>query len=302
MKFWRLFPFLVAFTAAATCQSKSPGLVATPSNSTESEVQDSFPQVCTTNQIIRSAAGKAVGCAICPTGSDFQDEHNMQWNLKRSFSGRFTSTKRDNLILSSRGCESHSSNFGGSFVFLLDEGTSRFLRYDSSLITERCHKSHLADGRDFLICQDEWGSQGMMSTFLYAVRFDEAGGYTITRIFEIEDSTRTCGNDLEDGPDFPVERSEIESVEFHEQSTGVLSGLSVTATLGKRRLTKAERDSCEQSLKRSKYKIAKNPIVGKKYRVDFSFDGHEFKVVPASDNALKLFPEPSFPDQLSSSP
>ena len=291
--------FLVFLLAAGTWQSQnrtSQGLMADPSNASRADVNNALAEICEPNKIIREPGGNAAGCRGCPKGSGFQDEREMQWDLKRAFAGHFTSASEDNIILSSRGCEPHSMNCGGSFVFVLDQGRLKFLKYDQSLITERCHKLRFADGRDFMICQDQWGAQGSVSYFVYLVAFNQSGESKITRLFETRDWTFTCGEDVDGSPSGPVQQSEIKSVEFHERTGGELSGLSLKVTRGKKQLTQAEKEACEQSLKKSNYEKTSLSVTTTEYRIHFSFDSREFKVASASKAILKLFPEPQFPE------
>lgn len=53
-------------------------------------------------------ADNAAGCLRCPEQTGMSDDSGLTWNLARVFTGHFTSTAAGNLILSGRGCGSHS--------------------------------------------------------------------------------------------------------------------------------------------------------------------------------------------------
>ncbi|MFI5421409.1 MAG: hypothetical protein ACHQ1H_10625 [Nitrososphaerales archaeon] len=273
---------------------KISGVIADSSTVTFADVTIAISEICAPNNIVTGPNGAAMGCRTCPKGSVFQDEQSMHWDLKRALSGHFTSSDEENIILSVNGCEPHSMNFGGTFVFLRDNSKLKLLSYNGSLITERCHKLRSPDGRDFLVCQGEWGGQGSVASFIYQVVFDGKGASKTIPIFETSDSMLTCGKDLRGKPDSPVQKSEIRTVQFKEHGSK-LSGLSVSVTLGKKQLTQAEKVACVESVKNSNYQEASVSIPTKVYRIDFSYDGREFKIVPLSATTLKLFPKPELP-------
>jgi hypothetical protein len=286
MKFRRLCLFLVAFAAIGD-RSPGQGIIADNSAASKTEIANAVAQVCSSDKTTLKS-GEPVGCQSCPSGSDF-DGQPLGWHLVHITTGHFTSTTQENIILSSLGCESHSNNFGGSFIFLRDTAKPKLLRYNPSLITGRCHKSRFTDGGDFLICQDEYGAQSTVWSFIYAISFDEAGtGNVFSRLFETLDSTQTCGKDSEGKPGGSIQNSKIMSIKFHERN-GELIGLSLRATLEKKHLSRIEREACEQNGVRT------TSIPEKEYSIDFSLQGHQFKVVPASSAAFELFRKPAFP-------
>jgi hypothetical protein len=272
----------------------SSGLVADASNVSSADIVNTFSVICAPNNIVRELSGTTTGCRTCPKGSGFQNEQNMQWDLKHALSGHFTSSKEDDIILSTQGCEPHAMNFGGTFVFVRDHDRLRFLTYNESLITERCHKLVVGEGLDTLVCQAAWGSQGYMKSFIYQVVFDKQGSGKTSPIFETSDSTLTCGEDIEEKRVGPVQQSKIQSVHFGERDTRVPS-LSIVATLGHKELTQTERDTCKESLKKSNYQEVSISIPTAQYRINFSFDGREFKAAPSNDATLKLFLIPELP-------
>jgi hypothetical protein len=273
---------------------KTSGIIEDPSNVISSYIAIAFAEICAPNNTIKGPTGALVGCVTCPKGSAFQDERNMHWELKHVLAGHFTSADEESIILSVQGCEPHSMNFGGTFVLLRDNTKLNLLSYNESLITERCHKLRSPDGRDFLVCQGEWGAQGSVASFIYQVFFDGKGVSKTTPIFDTFDSTLTCGVDPEGKPDNPVRKSEIRSVQFEEHDNEV-SGLSISVSLGKKQLPQSEKVACEESLKKSNYQEASISIPTNDYRIDFLFDGREFIISTSSEQVLKLFPKLELP-------
>ncbi len=289
MTFRRLCLFFVAFAAMVVARSQGQGIIPGNSEASKTEIANAVAQICSPNEIILKS-GDPVGCQSCPSGSDFEENPTLGWHLEHVTTGHFTSANQENIILSSLGCESHARNFGGSFILLRDPVKPKLLRYNPSLITTRCHKSRFADGRDFLVCQDEWGAQEWLWSSIYAIAFDEAGtGSVFSRLFETFDSALTCGEDSDGKPGGSVQSSKIKSVRFQERN-GELVGLSLTVTLGKKQLSQIERDACQQN------GATPTPIPENGYSINFSVQGREFKVDPASSAAFKLFPKPTFPN------
>jgi hypothetical protein len=279
---------LLAFAALASRRSQGQGIIPDNSDASMAEIANALAQICSPGEITFKS-GDPVGCQGCPSGSDYEADPT-EWHLEHVTTGHYTSANQENIILGSVGCESHARNFGGSFILLRDPVKPKLLRYNPSLITTRCHKSRFADGRDFLVCQDEWGAQEWSSSFIYAIVFDEAGiGSVFSRLFETVDSARTCGEDIEGKPGGLVQSSKIKSVRFQERD-GKLIGLSLRVTLGQKQLSQIERDTCQEN------GTAPASIPEKEYGIHFSLQGRQFKIDPASSAAFELFPKPTFPN------
>ena len=261
------------------------------------EIGDALAEICPRNNIIWKEDGTASGCSICPAGTTFQDERGQgfELRLRRATLGHFTSPQAENIILSVVGCEPHSTNFGGSFVFVLESGRPRFLAYNQALITEPCHKLNFPNGRNFLVCRMEWGGQGMQWSYIYSVAFERDGKSEITPIFTTEDTVGTCGEGAEGTPTGPVQRSSIENIRFPDLNGDGNADISITATLGRKLLTAAEQTTCLRA--QGKSDVGKGPlrVPARKYEIKFLFDGNHFKVAHDSRTTIKLFPDPRPP-------
>lgn len=285
----------VLLCAAAYCaQMKSdPGFDAL--NADENAVEMALAVICPTGDILRTPNGKVAGCRRCPVGTDFQSIEGLEWTLQKATFGHFTAPDARNIILSGRGCGSHASYFGGSFMFVLQSGRPQLLAYNQALITERCQSLRFHDARDFLVCEDRSGGQGIGWAFIYIATFDQDGKTQATPLFITEDTVGTCGENDMGKPVGPVQSSSIQEVQYADLNGDGLPDISITATLGTRLLSERERKTCGHNLGNWERSEAPVPIATKKYQVDFLFDGKNFRPAAASKRVLRLFPRPEFP-------
>jgi hypothetical protein len=256
-------------------------------NEHQTEVAEALELVCPDGQMLRNQQEIVAGCRDCPRGTAEQDSESLDWKLRRVFTGHFTSVNEENIVLTGLGCEPHSKNFGGTFVFAVEHSGVRLLHYDEGLTTERCRKFQVRNARDMLVCMDDWGAQVTLWSYVYQVEFDENGHSKVTHIFEMIDLSRQkCGIDFFDGTPTFIQESHVTDLSLTNPIEGPLT-LSVTATLGKKNPTEKERKACEQgepiSLPLSSYKL------------EFVFNGSTFEPMPKSKETLKLFPKPESP-------
>lgn len=266
---------IVVAAAAPTCSgqtaaAQSPAAAATQPN--PADVERAVALICPQSDITRAKDGRVDGCKTCPEGTDFSGENNMSWGLYHVTAGHFTSPKDDNLLLDGSGCDSHASNFGGSFLFSLKAGQPRLLKYDQGLATSRCNKASYPDGRDFLVCQSGWTGQGYTIENVLVSGFNAAGKDVTTNVLRVTDTTGTCLDD----PSTVVQDADITDIKFSNKESGELTGMTVTATLG--------HVKCSQVSPTNK---SNTPLPsGKTYLIQFLFDGKQFKVAPASRTAF----------------
>ncbi len=245
------------------------------------DVEAALGLICKGVDITRSktaaaaGAGGITGCRVCPEGTDFRNEIQSSWELHAVTTGRFTSTRDDNLILSGTGCDSHANNFGGSFIFTFKDGKAKLIRYDNGLITEQCHKFDSPDQRNFLVCRGGWSGQGLNSRNVFTASFAANGEETVDYLISTDDTTGTCDEDQST----IVQESAITGLKFTPKDSGEITGLTVTATLGS--------IPCSQAGKR--IKAGKWAAAVKTYSIEFQFDGHHFKPTPVSLPAYYKF-------------
>jgi hypothetical protein len=239
------------------------------------DIEAAVATLCAPTDITRRNDGSISGCRVCPEGTDFSHDGHSDWGLFADTPGHFTSPQDDNLLLDGSGCDSHASNFGGSFMFSLKSGKPRLLYYDQGLDTSQCRKFSFPDGRNFLICRGGWTGQGENIANVSMVSFEANGKDVSAKLISTMDSTYTCGDD----PDVVVQDSDITDIKFLPSDSGVITGLTITATLG----------SPKCSDVKSGYKSNRTPAAVKTYQIKFLFDGKHFEVAPASNAALERF-------------
>jgi hypothetical protein len=275
----KIFTFALLFVAPSCFGQSKP---ASPTNAiapavAPADIEAAVAALCAPRDIIRSNNGSASGCKTCPKGTQFYGQNMGEWELRNATAGHFTSARDNNLILDGFNCDSHSQNFGGSFVFTLSASKPRLLKYAMGLITEQCHKFPFADGREFLVCRGGWSGQGENTGVIFMVRFDATGKENQTNIFTTTDTKATCG----DVAETIVEGSNIKDTQFVIKSSGQMTEMTITATSGK--LTCAEANA-----KRAQ---GVDPPSVKTYQLKYLFDGKQFTIAPESKSALKAFPE-----------
>jgi hypothetical protein len=239
------------------------------------DVEAAAGTICHSHDITRSKDGNVSGCRVCPEGTDFYGDGHSGWEIYAETPGHFTSPQDDNLLLDGTGCDSHASNFGGSFMFALKSGKARLLRYDQGLATEQCHKFAFADGRDFLICRGGSTFQGESSETIFMAAFDGAGKAAVTKLISAANTRDTCHGDIK----FSTKRSTQSGQSGASGESAETTGMTITAMQGSGDCSQAQRDE----------KTGKPSRAVKSYDIEFLFDGQHFDVAPASRTALSRF-------------
>jgi hypothetical protein len=243
------------------------------------DIEAAVSRICAPKDIKRGKDGGIDGCRKCPMGTGFRGDGASSWDLYAETPGHFTSAQTDNLLLSGTGCDPHADNFGGSFVFAIDAGKVKLLRYNQGLITDQCHKFAFADGHDYLICRGGWGGQGEADAYIFMATFDAAGKGAPSTLLSTRDTTGECSD-----PSQMERKSDIVDIRFTPADSAQITGLTITATLGQVR--------CSTVASAAKADTAKPDTKVKSYDVEFVFDGKHFYVTPASRAALnRLTPE-----------
>lgn len=241
----------------------------------KAEIDAAVAMICTPSDIMRSKNGAVTRCQKCPEGTDFRGDNMDKWNLVGSAIGHFTSAHDENLILDGAGCDSHASNWGGSYIFSIISDAPQLLKYDKGLHINRCREFYHPDGREFLVCQDNNSGQGEEDSTVFLAQFDAAGNAIQTNILSAEDTKGTCGDD----PSTKVEVSGIRDIRYVIKESGQLKEMTVTATKGE--------ITCAQA---NRLKPGRQPLAVKIYQIEFTFDGNQFTPSPASLVAYNLFP------------
>ena len=150
---------------------------------------------------------KALGCKVCPQGSDFADFGGDGWTGAGVLTGSFTAPEMDEALMRVTGCDSHANNFGGDFLFRKSSGKWSLVRYASGAdADDTCLKSTWGDGRDAVICQSSGMHQGVESNAVQLMTFDSAAPqhrmdgdvYRKVNFVVTEDGSSNCGEPLGD--------------------------------------------------------------------------------------------------------
>ncbi len=241
----------------------------------KADVEAAVALLCPAKDIVREKDGSASGCKTCPVGTDFHNYGQSSLDIYRVMFGHFTSASDDGLLLSGSGCDSHGNNFGGSFVFSFKEGKPRLLKYANGLLTDQCYKFAFPDGREFLVCKGGWSGQGEGDAYVFMASFGANGKDASTTILSTRDTTGLCSGESDD----VFQSSDIQDIRFAKNESGGITGMTITATLGN--------VTCTQNALAMKTK--KLPASVKTHKIEFLFDGKQFKVAPASRASFNFF-------------
>jgi hypothetical protein len=270
---------VLGFLTVGICwaQAPAPAFNTASAGVKAADIESAVAILCKPKAIIRSKDAHVSGCHTCPQGTDDAGGTQNNWEIYAQTPGHFTSPQDDNLILDGSGCDSHAKNFGGSYLFAIRDGKAHLLRYNPGLITDQCHKFGFEDGRNFLVCRGGWTGQGESIENVSVVSFDASGRGTQKFLLSTSDLSGSCsGDDAQ-----IVRQSEITGIEFEPKDSEKITGMKVTANLGKVPCSKAS----------SAAKRAKPAGNLKSYTVEFLFDGHLFQVAPGSADAMRHFPK-----------
>jgi hypothetical protein len=243
----------------------------------------------------RVTIGKEVRCRIvCPKFTGFPGE-DYGWSLARVTRGHFLSATSEDAALSMEGCQPHSRNFGGTILLTRRAQRWSMIWYKPGVDTNLCHKIGLPNGREILLCMGEYGGQGLRITSLYLEDLRNPIATMIaadgkSEFFSVSDNTLTCGQNDEDvsNPE-PLTRASIRRVEFNTHDANRPASISVTADFGERAMTPENVKRCEDELIRQHRVVSELLPATKRYRINFFFDGHDYKVAPASAAAARVF-------------
>lgn len=223
--------------------------------------------------------GKVDSGKICPSSSGLDmGQHIFDWSLVRITRGYFLSSASDDAVVSTVGCEPHSENGGGS-ILLTHRGEKWEMQwYKPGVDTSRCHKVQLTSGREILVCLGASGAQGNIATELYEEDLLRPRGSLMageSDIFAVVDNTLACGFYDETSI---LKHALLEKIDF-AKAPGGHEAMSVTFSMGPRKMTPEATDACNARLPRRSLFIP--PM--RRYTINFVFDGHNFE--PTSSSA-----------------
>lgn len=238
-------------------------------------VAAALTRICPVGGITRDAKGRPTGCHVCPKQTDVRDLPGP-WTLEEALTGRFTSARGRDLLLTGLGCEPHSLNFGGAFLFALSgDRPPRLLRYYAGLSSVRWRAFRVAGGPDLLLGRAEGGGQDMNTRSIVRLAFRRGGRYSLHTLFAT--ASIWCAEAAGGAPAPPI-RSRILRWWVIGRVGAAPSGLLATVTWG-RGLKSEEAAAC------SKWRMPEFPV--KTYQLRFRFNGQSFQPTPATARLLR---------------
>jgi hypothetical protein len=232
--------------------------------------------ICPASKISHGKDEKVSGCGTCPRGTDFYGQGRSKWEVYAATPGYFTSPKDDSLLIDGQGCDSDASENGGTFVFAINAGKVKLVRYEKGLITDECFKFAFAEGRDGLVCRDGSYLQGEGDERVFVTSFDATGKPVVKTLVHATDTTGTCGGDGAQ----TVRRwefTDIQLVRAPGSETAAGKSAQITGLMIQERIGNV---TCSDVAKERKSQTGASSV--KTYTVKFTFDGRQFKMDPAS--------------------
>jgi hypothetical protein len=144
-------------------------MVASGQSLTLSAARELMPVLCRAggSRFVEKTEKKTfLRCNPCPSFTDFAAD-GTSLSLTNVIFAKLLSKTETLAIVDLEGCESHSTNWGGT-VLLRWLGLTKwqFVRYDSGRRTNDCLKFVGTDGIDRLVCRTGWMGQGFINNNL----------------------------------------------------------------------------------------------------------------------------------------
>lgn len=110
-------------------------------------------------------------CFTQRLGHGFADIVDRTFHPLSVVFGHFLGASSEDAAVSGWSAETHPYRWGGTLLLSKRRGAWTPIWYRSGLITEKCEKAPLPDGREVLLCEDEDSGMGHALHYLYAVDF-----------------------------------------------------------------------------------------------------------------------------------
>ena len=218
-----------------------------------------------------------VGCRTCPPfegptavsdgriavdGPDF-------FELELFVAGHFTEANADQRLAVFRGCEPHSSNWGGTLLAERQGDKFRSLRYISGLRPQTCQAYRRADSRDVAVCEFTDTQQSISTDTLSVLDFGIDPPKTQTLLsFTNQDPCDTAAGTR-------TTEEAIESFELNQNPAAKNNGLIVRTTRTPRTMDPPYQRYCSENAAGSPVNerpFSKPEVTTRQYR----FDGESF--------------------------
>ncbi|WP_460049302.1 hypothetical protein [Sessilibacter sp. MAH2] len=239
-----MFKTMSSLSLLTLCSLIHPTANSNPKIYVEQKVDEKTASaICGEQPVIRVRG--AYACAICPTFADADIPEPML--LQKMVLGKFSNSEANEIVVDTEGCEPHSNNFGGMILLeQLDEKLS-IRYYEPGYRLNECLKFESSKGRDVLVCNEIYQSQGNVF-----------GQYAAFRFGLEEASWRDLQNWIytQDG-EFIIEPTKAQQADLNDD--GILDLVLNFNARGTK-------------------------ISTKKYTINYLFDGHIFTLADDSEN------------------
>jgi hypothetical protein len=264
---------LILAGAALSTQNKPPETIF-PSEGQNPRLADGqlLDAICQS----RGMAGEKMQCQSgCLAESTVGKTGSREaWTIGPVYYGHFESAASDDAVVDADGCEPHVSNFGGTILLTRIPGAGWVVKwYQGALRTGRCHKVALPNGRDMLVCLGSYAGTGGSGSDLSIPNIAHRQPGPIF----FNASINNCGGPGNSAHD-PVHAidARIDKVEFLPVKGGGVPIVSVTASYTGAWIKPGDPFTC-----------ALPPA--KTYRIDFDFDGRNYRPTASSATAARVF-------------
>ncbi len=190
--------------------------------------------------------------------------------------GPFIDAAVTHALIAYAGCE---YMHGGTIVLSGKRGGPwQYSALYEDRVSESCHAVPEANGRDLLVCVQDYSIMGERDQWIYLLDFGARRLDVGSTILNAVDNTQTCAPE--------IRRERIEKIEFHE------STLNITAIHGTLRLNEEEQRACRA-------RTPEVPVerVQIEYRLARRDGRNRFQPAPASVAAASRFPSDLHPFQ-----
>jgi hypothetical protein len=245
---------------------------------------DAFPAPSPKEQAAMLAGaceGKVDGgaCDMCPQGSSVG---GGGFTLKKVILGHFLGPRSTDALVTASGCEQMHASVGWGFLLTRREKEWQAVDEVLGLELDHCHRMAFRSGRDLLVCEDYRMESFQLMQSVTAV-FAKGESIAFRNLLTAADTTRLCDQQSR------VQKARIEKVEFRDQNGDGIEQVSFTASLGTMADSERRRKICAD-IDDGKFKARRpEPPVRKSYKIDYQFDGRQFRLLKESEAAAKLF-------------
>ena len=210
-------------------------------------------------------------CNTCPQSSVAE----TGFTLRRVISGHFLGSQSTDAFVTIFGCEEMHASIGWGFLVTKRADTWEPAAEVLGLELDHCHRMAFRSGREFLVCEDYRMESFQLMHSVYAVIAKEKK-ITFRNLLTAADTTRECDEQPR------VQKAQIDKIDFGNQ-------ISLTASIGTMPDSPRRRKQCQDIEDNISKAPRPTPTVMKTYRIDYQFDGRQFKLTQESEPAAKLF-------------